>query len=180
MHAVRAMFRVLTSTRGIDYQQITLAPTYATRDGKQCEENRSFWNATPSGQMELTVPVDAACVAFFEPGSYVFLDFTDAATEPPDGCVSPITVWYVAQVAISGTAPGQRQPNRTVVVDLAPKPSGHTDDARVNENGLNHWLFGTSWARGSIHMQIENPGAFPLFDIRPGDERVICLGFRPA
>src|SRR5688572_15567923 len=52
---VRAMFRVLSISR--DYSKkslIKLGPTYASRDGIPCEENKSFSKWTPSGDCELS------------------------------------------------------------------------------------------------------------------------------
>lgn len=77
---VRAMFRVLSVSE--DYAKrplIKLGPTYQTRDGVTCEENKSFSKWTPSGECELTMEPGK----LFEAGAYVYLDFYRAEDAPP-------------------------------------------------------------------------------------------------
>jgi len=40
-------------------------------------ENESFWNATPSGRLEISI-TNPAAQGFFSPGTAYYLDFTEA------------------------------------------------------------------------------------------------------
>jgi hypothetical protein len=44
------------------------------------EENDSFWEATPSGKIELDL-VDKSALEFFKPGKTFYVDFTEAEEE---------------------------------------------------------------------------------------------------
>lgn len=88
--AVRAKFRCISVTRSlgskrapdgngyVDCEQrtIKLQPVYG--NGNPDHENTKFWNATPSGAIELGV-INLEAAEQFEIGAEYYVDFTAAA-----------------------------------------------------------------------------------------------------
>lgn len=179
---VRAMFHVLNQTEGIGYRTIRLAPTYATRDGVQVPEHKAFWDATPSGNMEVTVAPDAESVEFFEPGRYVYLDFYAKDYTPPAPSTGRRSSWWVASVKVDGRPPGTDY-GTSFHVSLAP-PRGESvqvDGKHSHwDNGQHAWLFGKGYAKGEIGATIQNPHAFPFFALEPGQTRELVVDFWPV
>lgn len=67
---IRAKFRCLKVTRTWDgHENIELAPVMAN-SGDNFEENKSFWDASPSGKMELTYIGPSP----YEPGAFYYID----------------------------------------------------------------------------------------------------------
>lgn len=75
---VRAKFKVDSiSTEAFQYgKQSTVSLSAVTSDGKS-DEDRSFWEATPSGSITIQI-ANATALQFFEPGKEVFVDFEQA------------------------------------------------------------------------------------------------------
>lgn len=65
---VRAKFQVLSNENGL----VKMYPVYADTD-----ENRTFWQSTPSGMLEMNL-VSPETAARFEAGKAYYLDFTPA------------------------------------------------------------------------------------------------------
>jgi hypothetical protein len=85
--AVRAKFKVvsITEMEGYDYSQdpVKPAPMYTIKaspvygNGDPEHENTKFWQASPSGSLELGT-INAAAAAQFKVGQEFYLDFTPA------------------------------------------------------------------------------------------------------
>ena len=58
----------------VEKRTLNFTPVY----GKDSEENKAFWGATPTGSLQLGV-VNQKAWAFFELGKEYYLDFTRAA-----------------------------------------------------------------------------------------------------
>lgn len=70
---VRAKFKCDSITITVNNgRSITMTPVYG-----DTPENKSFWKATPSGEIKLYVVNEAAAVQF-EPGKEYYVDFTPA------------------------------------------------------------------------------------------------------
>lgn len=73
--ATRAKFNCQTITQYTGgSREVTLSAVTSAGSA----ENESFWNATPSGQVKLTISNPKA-QEFFEVGKSYYLDFTEAA-----------------------------------------------------------------------------------------------------
>lgn len=77
--AVRAKFTVQSIERQLSYQgkevhTVKMAPVYSNDPES---ENRKFWEASPSGSLQLGM-VNAEAVNQFELGKEYYLDFTPA------------------------------------------------------------------------------------------------------
>lgn len=74
---VRAKFRVASVERH-EYgaENVRMLPVY---DGGEDSENRTFWQASPSGKIEMHINNPDAH-GIFEPGSEFYIDFTPAAS----------------------------------------------------------------------------------------------------
>lgn len=77
--ATRAKFGVWNVTRNINSQgEVTSETvTYGAVTGAEGSENRSFWNATPSAQLTMTITNPTMFDAFRPRQSY-YVDFTQA------------------------------------------------------------------------------------------------------
>lgn len=78
MRKCRAKFQcntVIPATENYDAVAY-LSAVYADPDGSENEENKSFSNATPSGQITISVSKDVPAHKFFKPQRYYYLDFT--------------------------------------------------------------------------------------------------------
>lgn len=61
-------------------RQITLKPVYST---DPAHENKTFWDATPSGELKMTIN-NAVAAEFFQPGTEYYIDFSEAPPTPPN------------------------------------------------------------------------------------------------
>lgn len=84
---VRAKFRVTSITlyeSPKDTGMVKLAPVYKYQQGisgNACEENRSFWEATPSGEITMSITNPEGFKPFrdaFHAGRPFYVDFTEA------------------------------------------------------------------------------------------------------
>jgi hypothetical protein len=78
MRTIRAKFRcdtVIPATEHYD-SVAYLSAVYANEDGTENEENKSFSNATPSGQLTISISKDVPASKFFKPNRHYYLDFT--------------------------------------------------------------------------------------------------------
>lgn len=71
--SVRAKFKVETKDPG-EFGNVTMRPVYSTDPN---HENKSFWDATPSGEIRMWINNKAA-FAQFEPGDEIYVDFSKA------------------------------------------------------------------------------------------------------
>jgi len=72
MNTVRAKFRVHNLTVNSWGTEVFLSPVYGDNP-----ENKQFWDATPSGDMRMTIKNDAAAKLFVVNKEY-YIDFTPA------------------------------------------------------------------------------------------------------
>lgn len=70
MRRLRAKFGCLSVQKWVNSEQVKLI---AVMDGS--EENKAFWQATPSGQLDMSI-TNPAAFGSFEPGREYYLDFT--------------------------------------------------------------------------------------------------------
>lgn len=72
-----------TKYAGGESHEVVLNPVtpYSAAD---TGENKAFWEASPTGKLELTI-TNKKAVAYFEPGKHYYIDFTEAPQEVPDG-----------------------------------------------------------------------------------------------
>lgn len=77
---IRADGHVYDAVDVFNYR-VKLAPVMGKKSGTYdpCEENKKFFAATPSGEIEMTMVSEAAAAAF-TPGQAYYIDFT-----PTDG-----------------------------------------------------------------------------------------------
>ncbi len=75
---VRAKFRVHNITKHDWATEVSLSPVYS-EDPKH--ENKTFWDATPSGEIRMTIKNEAAAMAF-EPNKEYYVDFIPAQDAP--------------------------------------------------------------------------------------------------
>ncbi len=70
MRQIRAKFRCLKITRTWDgFEHVELAPVMAN-SGDNFEENKAFWDASPSGEMKLMYIGPSP----YEPGAFYYID----------------------------------------------------------------------------------------------------------
>jgi hypothetical protein len=164
MH-VRAMFRVLGVEQTYDKTvNVRAAPTYATRDGVQVEENKSFWQATPSGHMTLSLPDDSTLLPIVGvQGAYFYIDLHDPESAPPVEPGAVRTVWDVRKIAL--VAGGGFE------ASLSPVYSGRWTPEGGHDNGANAGAWGRRSAHGELAMSINNLSALPGLTFAPGGER---------
>lgn len=184
MRHVRCMFRVLTDTNSHDGARIVrIAPTYSTRDGKPCEENRWFWEATPTGEGELFI--NSACPLgqheMFRAGSYLYLDMISDEQEVIGRAEGAIrTDWVLSELTLSPTQFKVRMDVDTAGYGRT-DPNNHRQTLRATCR--NAALFGEYWARGELAMTISNLAAIPFFRFEPqlgGQPRKLVVDFSPA
>jgi len=78
MRKIRAKFRcdtVIPATENYD-SVAYLSAVYANEDGSENEENKSFSDSTPSGQITISISKDVPASKFFKSGREYYLDFT--------------------------------------------------------------------------------------------------------
>ena len=73
MGTVRAKFKCLQVNNTEHTKEVNLAAVY-----DQSEDNKDFTNATPNGNLNITIRNDAPASEFFKPGKFYFMDFTEA------------------------------------------------------------------------------------------------------
>ena len=165
MNSVRCLFRVLSVSTTYD-GAITarIAPTYSSRDGKSSEENRSFWEATPSGEGEVRIDADTPAAELFKAGGYVYLDIYQwrSLDDPP--APSPLHLrsdWQLEEVAI-------RLDHFRVKLcaRLSPDAKGW-QKGQPYDNGRGAAVFGSRCPHGSLEMQINNLHAWSFFAFTP-------------
>jgi hypothetical protein len=71
--SVRAKFKVVTKDPG-DRGAVLLTPVYSTDPN---HENKTFWDATPSGEVKMWISNPTA-FSQFELGAEYYIDFTKA------------------------------------------------------------------------------------------------------
>lgn len=69
-------------------RKITFKPVYSTDPN---HENKQFWDATPQGDLNMTINNPAAA-EFFEPGKEYYLDFQRSATDAAERLLDSIEV----------------------------------------------------------------------------------------
>ena len=57
---------------------VYLSAVYSNSDGTRAEENKAFSDATPAGQIAITIANDKPALEAFEMGKAYYLDFTPA------------------------------------------------------------------------------------------------------
>lgn len=76
---VRAKFYVYSVTRTTGGSvNVQLQPVTSGS-----EENKSFWQYTPSGKLEMNMNAGVAAADAFEPGQEYYIDFTPASVPEP-------------------------------------------------------------------------------------------------
>lgn len=75
---IRAKFKVTQTNRGPSWQggaslTVHMSPVYSQDPG---HENKKFWDATPSGKIEMTV-ADERVFEMFKLGHEYYVDFTE-------------------------------------------------------------------------------------------------------
>tara|TARA_R110000772_G_scaffold35637_4_gene85777 strand:+ start:9908 stop:10171 length:264 start_codon:yes stop_codon:yes gene_type:complete len=80
MRTIRAKFEcshIEKAPEGYDYDGTAyLTAVYANKDGSVNEENKSFSEATPSGNLQITISKNVPASKFFQPNREYYLDFT--------------------------------------------------------------------------------------------------------
>jgi len=79
-HVVRAKFRCMSITSHHQGDtEVRLLPVYNKPGGgyEVPPENKEFWEATPAGEIVMTIRNEAAA-KHFEPGQAYYIDFTPA------------------------------------------------------------------------------------------------------
>lgn len=168
-HNVRAMFRVLGVEVG--YTGLVtahIAPTYSTRDGKECEENKSFSRWTPSGNGEIRADPESAIRPLLQPGSYLYLDICEGIPELDASPEAVRTLWGLDKVEVHAS---QFTPSLYLVRD------------ERGEAINNPAIGGRGGPGGSLSMAITNLACWPMFVIVPKDDgrdRLLTIDFSPA
>jgi len=166
MKSVRCLFRVLHVSTDYDgIHAVSIAPTYSTRDGVQCEENRSFATATPSGEGDLRLGKGATLAELMKPGEYVYLDIyhdDDNTPAPAEDAIR--TRWSVVRVVVD---PNQFEAHMGLHY-------GQTAD--------NDAAFGSrGWGADKVKITVSNLACWPFFAIVPDNDAVprpLVIDFR--
>lgn len=152
--SVRALFRVLNTTVSYDRTRVVkLGPTYATRDGVVCEENRSFSKYTPSGECEIVNPPVEGPI--FDEGAYVYLDLFAPDEAPPEPPADGLRVRWVV----------------------------HKFEVDAHSGSFTVRVYPDGPIRDSLWMNVTNLSELTLglFRLEPGEKpRPIVIDFRPA
>jgi len=61
-----------------------LSAVYANPDGSENEENKSFSDATPSGQITISISKDVPAHKYFQIGRHFYVDFTKIPMTPEE------------------------------------------------------------------------------------------------
>lgn len=85
MKSIRAKFvctHIQASPPGFDYDPVAhLSAVVSNNDGTTNEENKSFSDATPSGNITISISKDVPASKFFKEGREYYLDFTRVPLE---------------------------------------------------------------------------------------------------
>lgn len=85
----RCKFQCQTVENGVTQAKVVLTAMYpnADDDYKHSAEDHAFFNATPSGRVELVIQ-NARGAELFQPGDFYYLDFTKAPSGEPLGAAA--------------------------------------------------------------------------------------------
>jgi hypothetical protein len=157
----RALFHVMARTEEIGHGVLIRAiPTHSKRDGSPAEENRRFWEATPSGELLLKIAAGSALDSpAMQVGAYVFLDLG----EPGADGAGVLTEWKMDALTISGDY-------RQFRAELVPAVE------RRDAPGANTTAGIASWG-SKLTMDVNNIGVLPTFAIEPGVARALSIRF---
>ena len=75
MATVRAKFKLESVMHTVGSREVTLTPVYSNVPES---ENKSFWDATPSGTIKMWITNKSAWPAFENLGQEFYVDFTPA------------------------------------------------------------------------------------------------------
>lgn len=76
---IRAKFQCYTAQDQGYAERVQLAPVYSAEENS---ENKSFWDATPNGALDMYI-TNPGARGLFVVGHEYYLDLTDAAPEEP-------------------------------------------------------------------------------------------------
>lgn len=157
----RALFHVMSRTEEIGSVLIRAIPTHGKRDGSPAEENRRFWEATPSGELLLRVFAgsDLADSPALQVGAYVFVDFG----EPGADGAGVLTEWKVDTLTIHGSCRQFRAELSTV-------------SERRDAPGQNTLVKVATWG-SKLTMDVNNLAVMPVFAFEPGTPRLLSIRF---
>ncbi len=62
---------------------VYLHPVYASSDGTRSEENKAFSDATPAGQIQITIRNDKPALECFVQGRAYYVDFNEVPAHQP-------------------------------------------------------------------------------------------------
>jgi hypothetical protein len=148
---VRAKFRVMTVTRehNGDTTTVRLLPVMAD----EAEENRSFWSATPSGEIELRFTGGDSPHLGVALGSCVYVDMEPVDEHGPDDLP-----WRLLSLQRTGEEPTHVSLDVCLILRWDARP-----DIRM----------------GKVDMSIERVSTFPAFE-EPGVGTRWRVSFTPA
>lgn len=157
---IRAKFRCMGVEKTWDGVEIVrFQAVYANKNHSICEENKSFWDATPSGELtfRITNPVSHGLA---ENGEYYYLDFNEDLE-------SSINVQPTYMVAMVVEFIGKHRSGQ-IDIHLNAIASGWDDKERKSiPHPLNGALW-QAWAQGDLKMSVVNKTASAKFE--PGME----------
>ena len=165
MGYVRCKFRCLGVEMTWDQVEVVrLSAVYAGKNGKQIEENKVFWDATPSGDLTLRI-TNPESHHKFESGEYYHLDFYSLGPWPKvedGGVILVVDVDYVGKYR-----------NGQTTVKMTPA-QGTWDDTlkKTIPNPMNSRVW-KEWPNMSFEMSINNPTASRQFV--PGDSWMLRI-----
>ena len=157
----RALFHVMSRTEEIGHVLVRAIPTHSKRDGTPAEENRRFWEATPSGELLIRLAAGSPLLGSpaMQLGAYVFLDLDEPGAE--GSWIA--TEWKVETLTIHGS---YRQ-FRAEVVPV---------DERRDNPGVNTAAGITGWG-SKLTMDVNNLAVLPTFAFEPGVPRLLSIRF---
>lgn len=168
---VRALFRVTSVEEKPEGLQVAhLAPTYNTKNGEICEENKVFSKWTPSGTAKIVITPSGTFHGYFVAGDYYYLDVLD---EP----IIESVAGYVGLVDPAMTefrvVAFEKSVGSILVKLTAPSTIGEkqADGAWLHRHGqINAKVLGDGRGYAEIAMTITNLVCLPAFDFDPGAE----------
>ncbi len=117
---IRAKFRCLSITKKWDTSYvIKLGPVMKNGTSEHFEENKKFWDATPTGECKLTYQGAHP----FEIGAYYYIDM-DARETPRKGVTPSTTEWQLGTVSRHTSGGELTLWGRTKYDWQGPKPVG--------------------------------------------------------
>jgi hypothetical protein len=93
MRQVRAKFRCLSITKKWDHSVVAELGAVMNKKGDNFEENRSFWDCTPTGKVELVYHDECE----LEVGAYYYVDLVETEDE---------SAWHLNYVRLSDNGQG--------------------------------------------------------------------------